>query len=568
MVSSQSLYRKWRSQTFAEVVGQEHITRTLLNALRTHRVAHAYLFCGPRGTGKTSTARLLAKAINCRTNGGEGEPCNECDLCRAITEGRCLDIVEIDAASNRGIDEIRDLRDKVNFTPSEAQRKFYIIDEVHQLTSDAFNALLKTLEEPPAHTIFVLASTEAHKIPATILSRCQRFEFRRIPLDEMVSRLRYICEQEDIAVETAALEMVARAATGSLRDAESLLDQLRAYAEGEITAAQVESLLGAGGIEAVRELVASLFRKDLAGGLRLINRLADEGTDMHQLGREAVDYLRQLLLLKAGAAGRGVDAGEETVEAMAATTTSLALGDIMRALRLFSQVDFAARGLVQPQLPLEMAYTEYVLAGEEPAPASAPVRPAPAVSKVAAAVSRMAHEPAAAKRRTIAPPPRPAPVVEVAEQEPPAEAPSGERIMESAPAQAEGTGADLDVETLRGLWGQVLDALGRTDRKVQALLRDCTGPVRVDDRTVFLAFVHGFHKEQIEQAKNRATVEDAISQLVGQRYLVRCELNKRQERKQSPSALEDPLVREAVSQGARIKGVKNTSPTEVADDSE
>ena len=220
-VTSQVFYRKWRPQSLSEVVGQEHVTQTLRHAVDSGRVAHAYLFCGPRGTGKTSTGRILAKAANC-LNPLNGEPCNNCDVCNAINQGNALDIIEIDAASNRGIDEIRDLKEKVNFTPSFAQYKVYIIDEVHMITKEAANAFLKTLEEPPAHAIFILATTEPHKVLPTVLSRCQRFDFRRLSQSAVISKLELICNKEEIHIQSDALRLIAKVTTGSLRDAENL----------------------------------------------------------------------------------------------------------------------------------------------------------------------------------------------------------------------------------------------------------------------------------------------------------------------------------------------------------
>src|SRR5512133_2025228 len=222
---SRSLYHRWRSRSFSEVVGQDHVTRTLRNAVATGRIVHAYLFCGPRGTGKTSTARILAKAVNC-LDPQDGEPCNRCASCVTVTEGRAMDLIELDAASNRGIDDARELRDKIRFSPSESRYKVYIIDEAHMLTSEASNALLKTLEEPPEHAILILATTESHKILATISSRCQRFDFRRIPMQAIVAQLEMICSAEGLSPADGVLDRVARMARGSLRDAESLLDQL------------------------------------------------------------------------------------------------------------------------------------------------------------------------------------------------------------------------------------------------------------------------------------------------------------------------------------------------------
>ena len=281
-MADQALYLKYRPQTFEEVVGQEPIMRTLRNALRQGKIRHAYLFTGPRGTGKTTTARLLAKAVNCQAPEGE-RPCNACAICVAINEGRLLDLIEIDAASNRGIDEIRDIREKVGFRPNEGRFKVYVLDEAHMLTEPAFNALLKTLEEPPPHVIFALVTTDPHKIPATIASRCQRFDFRRISLQAIANRLAYIADREAIAVEPAALELIARQGTGAMRDAISLLDQLGSYGT-EITLDQVQMVLGTVASEAAGDLVSCLAQGDVAGGLDQINRTLGDGLDPRQYG--------------------------------------------------------------------------------------------------------------------------------------------------------------------------------------------------------------------------------------------------------------------------------------------
>src|SRR6266581_4104910 len=253
-MASQSLYRKWRSQTFTDLVGQEPVVRTLKNALLAGNLAHAYLFTGPRGTGKTSTARLLAKTINC-SNPEDGEPCNVCQQCREITAGNSFNVMEIDAASNRGIDSIRELREKVMVPPSSGKYKVYILDEAHMLTVEAFNALLKTLEEPPAHAIFVMATTDVHKMLPTVLSRCQRFDFKRITSRQIVDRLRFVAEQEQITLEAGAAELIARAAAGGMRDALSLLDQAIAYCGQEIVVAQVQAMLGVADPRAIQKFI-------------------------------------------------------------------------------------------------------------------------------------------------------------------------------------------------------------------------------------------------------------------------------------------------------------------------
>ena len=262
-MASQSLYRKWRSQTFGDLIGQEPIVRTLKNALSNGNLAHAYLFTGPRGTGKTSTARLLAKTVNC-AHPVDGEPCNKCQQCREITAGNSFNVIEIDAASNRGIDSIRDLREKVMMPPSTGKYKVYVLDEAHMLTNEAFNALLKTLEEPPGYAIFVLATTDVHKMLPTVLSRCQRFDFKRLTTRHIVEHLNFVAGQEHIKIERTAAELIARAAAGGMRDALSLLDQAIAYSGNEISMAQVQAMLGVADPRAVQKLISHVAQLDSA----------------------------------------------------------------------------------------------------------------------------------------------------------------------------------------------------------------------------------------------------------------------------------------------------------------
>src|SRR5437016_14291957 len=288
-MTSQSLYRKWRSQTFGDLIGQEPIIRTLKNALSNGNLAHAYLFTGPRGTGKTSTARLLAKTINC-ANPKDGEPCNECQQCREITAGNSFNVIEIDAASNRGIDSIRDLREKVMMPPSTGKYKVYVLDEAHMLTTEAFNALLKTLEEPPDYAIFVMATTDVHKMLPTVLSRCQRFDFKRITTRQIVDHLNFVAEQEHVKLEHSAAELIARPAAGGMRDALSLLDQAIAYAGNEISLAQVQAMLGVADPRAVHRLITAVGSLDSVAVLHFIHELSEAGTDLRQLNLQVGEY--------------------------------------------------------------------------------------------------------------------------------------------------------------------------------------------------------------------------------------------------------------------------------------
>jgi len=330
-----SLYRKYRPQNFENLVGQDHIRTTLLNAFKNGNPAHAYLFCGPRGTGKTSTARLLAKALNCTNPTPEGEPCDKCEMCIAIRESNLIDLMEIDAASNRGIDEIRDLKDKINFAPTRAKNKIYIIDEVHMLTKEAFNALLKTLEEPPDHVFFVLATTEVHKVPETIISRCQRFDFKRIDKKAISTRLMYIAQMEGIDAEQPAIDAIAHIAEGGLRDAIGLFEQLTV--EKKLKFEQVRTVLGISGQSALDSFYKYIFSNDIKGAIAEIHDLYAQGLDLIQFTKDFLEFLRQKML--------------NSTEQEDTNQTK----QILKTINLFQEAYFQLKSTTIPQLPLEIA---------------------------------------------------------------------------------------------------------------------------------------------------------------------------------------------------------------------
>ena len=374
---TQALYRKYRPKEWDEVVGQDHIVTTLKNAIAADRVAHAYLFAGSRGTGKTTLARLLAKSVNCLNPDPARRPDNECENCKAVNENRFLDLIEIDAASNTSVDDVRDLRDKINFSPSQGKYKIYIIDEVHMLSTAAFNALLKTLEEPPPHAIFVLATTEIHKIPATVLSRCQRHEFRRLPVDEIVKQLKTIIKAEKIQADDDALTQIARQSAGGMRDAISLLDQLSSTGD-KITLALAQTVLGTATSQTVLDVISSVMEHDPARGLDTIHKALDAGADPRSLARQIVEYLRGLMLIQMGNVNQ-VEATADVKKQMQSHARSFSTSEVLRIMKAFNNAATDLRGGWQPSLGLELALAEVLDAPNEPGPRPSPPPPSAAV---------------------------------------------------------------------------------------------------------------------------------------------------------------------------------------------
>ena len=351
------LYRKWRPGSLSDLVGQEYVSQTLKQAVSLDRFAHAYIFCGPRGTGKTSTARILAKAVNC-LNPIEGEPDNSCNVCNSMNEGRAIDLIEIDAASNRRIADIRDLTEKIHYGPAECKYKVYIIDEVHMLTQEAFNALLKTLEEPPSHAILILATTDIHKVPPTIISRCQRLDFRRIPAEFVIEKLSDICKSEGVQVEVDALALIARKSTGSLRDAENILDQAITSFDQPITNSDVEEMLGIGDEFVSIELLSSVAKKDMNGSLSRLAGLVADGIEPYQVLNSLVGLSRDLMVMRSGA-GEGLDLDRAIKDHLNQISRQIDIGTSISMLKTFSSINLNT--VVPPLLAMEVAIAELTL---------------------------------------------------------------------------------------------------------------------------------------------------------------------------------------------------------------
>ena len=569
-MTSQVYYRKWRPKTFSQLVGQEPIAHTLMQAVVRDRVAHAYLFAGPRGTGKTSTARILAKAVNC-LEPQNGEPDDRCHICTSINEGRALDLVEIDAASNRGIDEIRAIKEKINYSPVEAKYKVYVLDEAHMLTDAAGDALLKTLEEPPEHVIFILATTEPHRLSSTIVSRCQRFDFRRIPPAAMTGRLAQICEAEDIKTDPEALQAMIRHAAGSLRDAENLLEQAVTSFGSPLELEQVNLLLGLTASDKVRALIGHILKGEIPKAITLVNTVASQGGDLHQLHRQLVDQLREMLLVKSGAGDIVVQA-PDVIQELSSATTNVSAERLFHSLRVLGQVNF--RHDTPSTLPLELAIIE--CAQEEPGgrpaqqeAAAAPAAPSPSPRPQPAHVPRPkvpandgsppVEIPAASPPEERAPEPQTMPeddVVPPAVEAPPTEA-SPSPVMVGEPRNDSTDAVDL-TEHLNREWEGIVKQLSRYKGRrynLGALLRGCRQP-RFEGNTLELPFSHRSNMErmqdEMDNPDSKRTFLEAVSSALGITNPITLSFSATNGQNPRQKPQQSPLLQTALGMGGKI----------------
>lgn len=483
----QALYLKWRPLSFDDVVGQDHITRTLRNSLVRGRIRHAYLFSGPRGTGKTTNARLLAKAVNCTHDDPAQHPCNECANCVAINEGRFLDLIEIDAASHTGVDDVRDLRDKIAFTPGEGKFKVYIIDEVHRFSGNAFDALLKTLEEPPDHAIFVLATTEIDKVPATIKSRCLQFEFRRVSLQEVTERLALIAENEGLNIEPSALELIARQGTGSVRDSISLLDQIVTEPEEVVTLELAQRLLGTANTMYVREVVNALVAEEVPVGLHVINKAIDSGSDPRQFGQQIVEMLRNVMLAQTASSDL-VEASQEDQEMYDQLAGMISRRRLLKSIRAFNDAVNNYTGGWQPQLALELALIESLQDDE------------------VQVIQQVAQQ--APNKRPLSRSER----AKLAEQESPDDEASADSDFERAEETAPGQPPIYSVKKIRDSWSQILAQTYRYNKNIPPLLQHAHVRM-IDGNRLILGVLAQIFEEKISDPERVKIIEQAIYDL-------------------------------------------------------
>ena len=564
-----ALYRRWRPESFADLVGQEHISRTLSRAVMSGQTSHAYLFTGPRGTGKTSTAKILARALNC-AEGPTLTPCGVCDSCRSISDGSSMDVFEIDAASNRGIDEIRDLRESVKFAPTEGHYKIYIIDEVHMLTTEAFNALLKTLEEPPERVIFILATTEPHKVPATIQSRCQRYDFHRITVTEIRDRLIYVCKESDIAAEEDALGIIAAQADGGMRDALSILDQCMALAEGTLTAERVQEALGLVGRAWIRRMAGEIAARDAAALIAQLSELLQSGRELKQVLAELAQHFRRLMIAGVGGTVSAAELCAGDAEELRMDAAQFTQEEIMAILRRLNETMQELRTSPQPRIAVEtlligLCHTEGAApSGESTAP--------PAGGADAARIARLEEQveelaarlaaggtpvsASASATASVAPSSRP----RAAKADGAAAKPAPKKAASSAAKEAaDGAPRQLDMK----IWQSFQTRLKERNRLAASLLSGAAYEGMTETH-FFIRPSSDMARDYIKK-RHRAVFDEVMTELAGRPLAVVCTGGEEEELPPPPPPKEPEYpapvaaLLEVAGEGARVEEV-TTSP--------
>ena len=567
-----ALYRRWRPESFADLVGQEHISRTLSRAVTSGQTSHAYLFTGPRGTGKTSTAKILARALNC-AEGPTLTPCGVCDSCRSISDGSSMDVFEIDAASNRGIDEIRDLRESVKFAPTEGHYKIYIIDEVHMLTTEAFNALLKTLEEPPERVIFILATTEPHKVPATIQSRCQRYDFHRITVTEIRDRLIYVCKESDIAAEEDALGIIAAQADGGMRDALSILDQCMALAEGTLTAERVQEALGLVGRAWIRRMAGEIAARDAAALIAQLSELLQSGRELKQVLAELAQHFRRLMIVGVGGTVSAAELCAGDAEELRMDAAQFTQEEIMTILRRLNETMQELRTSPQPRIAVEtlligLCHTEGAApSGESTAPptggadAARIARLEAQVEELAARLAAGGTPVSASASATASAAPSPRPHAAKADGAVAKTAPK-KAASSAAKEAADGAPRQLDMK----IWQSFQTRLKERNRLAASLLSGAAYEGMTETH-FFIRPSSDMARDYIKK-RHRAVFDEVMTELAGRPLAVVCTGGEEEELPPPPPPKEPDYpapvaaLLEVAGEGARVEEV--TAPPRAA----
>ncbi len=482
--------RRWRPQLFNEIIGQDHVSQTLSNAIKNQRIAHAYIFTGPRGIGKTTTARILAKAVNCE-KGPTPTPCNECPSCKAITLGNSLDVLEIDGASNRGIDEIRNLRENIRYTPSLGKYRIYIIDEVHMLTKEAFNALLKTLEEPPAHALFIFATTEIHKVPATILSRCQRFDFRRIPLKTIIGHLNHICEADQIEIEDEAMLQIAKKADGSMRDAQSILDQIISFSGNKVSYENVAQALGVIHQDLYFQISDLVREKDLRGLILLAKDVFDSGYDLNELLAGLEEHIRNILITATMNSTELIDVSENYLEKYQQNAQHFSENDLIAYLQMIHETGFAVKSSPQPHLKFEVGLIKMAKM-----PSALDLESV--LEKLDVLKKKAPHSFVADSRR--------------------------ESYAASAPHSEDVGGNAISLDQIKHYWPDIIEYISKKQASLASVLESAElTDLEGSDVHIRFSSVNEFEKDMI--SKKLKSIEQIVSKIVKFKMRLRCDYN-------------------------------------------